>query len=76
MARPRDFRQKAMGKFLARTTVFAWPGLGRLLVQAVAARDFPTIQGVVFILGAFLIILTTLLDLAYATLDPKIKVAR
>lgn len=64
---------RLLGAAVVVETVFAWPGLGRLLIQAVAVRDFPTIQGVVFVLGAFLILLTTLLDLTYAALNPKIK---
>lgn len=53
--------------------VFGRPGLGSLLMQAVSVRDFPTVQGVVFILGAFLIVTTLLLDVLYAYLNPRVR---
>jgi peptide/nickel transport system permease protein len=55
--------------------VFGRPGLGSLLVQAVNVRDFPTVQGVVFVLGAFLIVSTLLLDLLYAYLNPRVRLS-
>jgi peptide/nickel transport system permease protein len=66
---------RLLGAAIVVETVFAWPGMGRLLIQAVAARDFPVIQGVVFTLGAFQILVTIALDLAYAWLNPKIRFA-
>ncbi len=53
-------------------TVFAWPGLGQLTVQAILARDFMIVQGVV-LLGAFVTVLLNLLtDLLYSLVDPRI----
>lgn len=55
-------------------TVFAIPGIGRLAVQAVYTRDYPTIQGCILI-GAFIFALTNLLvDISYTFLDPRIKI--
>ena len=54
-------------------TVFAWPGLGRLLVDAIFARDYPLVQGC-FILVAFTFALTNfLVDVLYSLLDPRIR---
>jgi peptide/nickel transport system permease protein len=66
---------RLLGAAIVVETVFAWPGLGRLLIQAVDARDFPVIQGIVFVLGAFQITITVILDLVYAWLNPKIRFA-
>ena len=53
-------------------TVFAWPGLGQVTVQAILARDFMIVQGVV-LLGAFVTVLLNLLsDLLYSLVDPRI----
>jgi len=54
-------------------TVFAWPGLGRLLVDSIFARDYPVVQGC-FIFVAFTFALTNfLVDLLYSVLDPRIR---
>ncbi len=54
-------------------TVFAWPGLGQLAVQSIAARDFPIVQGIV-LLGAFVsIALNLLADILYSVVDPRIR---
>jgi peptide/nickel transport system permease protein len=56
--------------------VFAWPGIGRLAVQALGARDYPTVQAVV-LLAVFIFLLANLaVDIAYAYLDPRINYAR
>jgi peptide/nickel transport system permease protein len=54
-------------------SVFAWPGLGQLAVQAIAARDFPIVQGIV-LLGAFVsIALNLAADILYSVVDPRIR---
>ncbi len=53
--------------------VFAWPGLGSLLIRAVIQRDFPVIQGAVILIGAAFVISNFLADLAYAWVNPKIR---
>jgi peptide/nickel transport system permease protein len=54
-------------------TVFAWPGLGQLAVQSIAARDFPIVQGIV-LLGSFVAITLNLLaDILYSVVDPRIR---
>ena len=56
-------------------TVFAWPGVGRLAVQAVADRDYPVIQLVVIVVAASVVAINLLVDIAYGLLDPRIAAA-
>lgn len=53
--------------------VFAWPGVGRLIVQAIEQRDFPLVQGSVLMLGAVFVFANLLVDLSYGLLDPRIR---
>jgi peptide/nickel transport system permease protein len=57
-------------------TVFVWPGLGRLVFEALMARDFPVIQGVVLVWSAIIIFLNLCVDLTYGLLDPRIRLLR
>ena len=54
-------------------TVFAWPGVGRLILQAVFQRDYPLVQAAVFILAMIFVCANLLVDLAYRYLDPRIR---
>lgn len=55
-------------------TVFAWPGLGSLLINSIASRDYPVIQGV-FLFAAFAVVLVNLLtDFVYGLLDPRVRI--
>ena len=60
------------GAVLTETT-FAWPGIGRLLVDAIGARDYPIIQGVVLLFAVVFIVLNLVVDLLYGYIDPRIK---
>ena len=53
--------------------VFAWPGMGRLLFQGIVFRDFPVVQAVVMISAAIVITTSLMVDIAYAYLDPRIR---
>jgi ABC-type dipeptide/oligopeptide/nickel transport system permease component len=53
--------------------VFAWPGLGRLLVTSVTQRDIPMIQGALLIFGASFVLVNLAVDLLYTFLDPRIR---
>ncbi len=55
-------------------TVFAWPGVGRLLYEGVSFRDFPVVQGVVILGGAMIVVVNLLVDILYAVIDPRIRV--
>jgi len=54
-------------------TVFAWPGIGSLAYEAVLARDYPLMQGVIVIWAALIIVINLAVDMAYAYLDPRIR---
>lgn len=54
-------------------SVFAIPGVGRLLLSSIGNRDYPVIQGIVVIIGVFVITTNLLIDLSYAWLDPRIR---
>ena len=56
-------------------TIFAWPGIGRLLVDSLILRDYPTTQTVIFFAAAFIVFINILVDVMYAWLDPRIRVA-
>jgi len=54
-------------------TVFSWPGLGRLLVQAVSTSDYPLAQGAFFLIALIVIIMNIMADLLYGLLDPRVS---
>jgi peptide/nickel transport system permease protein len=54
-------------------TVFAWPGVGWLLMQGVFARDVPVVRALVLMLGAIFIVLNLVVDLSYRYLDPRVR---
>jgi ABC-type dipeptide/oligopeptide/nickel transport system permease component len=54
-------------------TVFAWPGMGRLVVNAVLQRDFPVVQGVILISAVLFVVVNLVVDLLYSVLDPRIS---
>ena len=54
-------------------TVFAWPGIGRLLYEGIAFRDFPIVQAIVLLGGSMIVIVNLLVDILYAVIDPRIR---
>lgn len=62
-----------LGGAVLTETTFAWPGLGRLLVGAIAARDYPIIQGVVLLFAVTFLFVNLTVDLIYGYIDPRIK---
>ncbi len=54
-------------------TVFAWPGIGRLLYEGISFRDFPVVQGVVILGGVMIVAVNFLVDIVYAVIDPRIR---
>jgi ABC-type dipeptide/oligopeptide/nickel transport system permease component len=62
-----------LGGAVVTETVFAWPGIGRLVVQSILARDFPVVQASVLILAVTFVVLNLLTDLLYSFLDPRIS---
>ena len=66
-----------MGSMLGGTVlveyVFNWPGLSGLLVEAVARRDYPEVQGIVLVVATLFILLNLAVDIAYSALDPRVR---
>jgi peptide/nickel transport system permease protein len=57
-------------------TVFAWPGIGRLLYEGIAFRDFPVVQATVLMSGSMIVVVNLVIDLLYAVIDPRIRYER
>lgn len=62
-----------LGGAVLTETVFAWPGIGRLIVDSILARDYPVIQGTILIFGLLYLLVNLAVDLAYAYIDPRIR---
>jgi peptide/nickel transport system permease protein len=62
-----------LGGSVITETIFAWPGVGRLSVQAIANRDYPVVQAAVFLLATTFVIVNLLVDVIYTYLDPRIR---
>lgn len=54
-------------------TVFAWPGIGRLTVNAISSRDYPMIQLIVIVVAASVVLINLMVDIAYGLLDPRVR---
>ena len=54
-------------------TIFAWPGIGKFVVDSIFARDYPVIQGFVVFMGSVFLLINLAVDLSYALLDPRIR---
>ena len=61
-----------LGGAILTETTFAWPGIGRLLVSAIGSRDYPVIQGIVFMFALLFAVVNLAVDLLYAYVDPRI----
>jgi peptide/nickel transport system permease protein len=57
-------------------TIFAWPGIGRLLIQSISFRDYPLVQGCVLLIAVTYVGVNLITDLTYGFLDPRIRVDR
>jgi ABC-type dipeptide/oligopeptide/nickel transport system permease component len=64
-----------LGGAVVTETIFSWPGVGRLAVGAILARDLPLAQGAILVLALCFIVINLLVDLLYAALDPRVKAA-
>jgi peptide/nickel transport system permease protein len=64
-----------LGGVIVVEVVFAWPGLGRLVYNAVAARDYPVIQGAVLLIAALFLLINLIVDMLYAMVDPRIRLS-
>ena len=62
-----------LGGAIVTETVFAYPGIGRLTIQAIYARDLPLVQGVITFGALIFVLVNLLVDLSYSVLDPRIR---
>jgi peptide/nickel transport system permease protein len=69
-----NFAQLISGAVITES-IFAWPGIGRLLVESVFARDYTVVQTVVFFASAMIVVINLLVDLSYGWLDPRIRLS-
>lgn len=67
---------RMLGGAVVTETVFAWPGVGRLAVQAIYSRDFPLVQAAVFFTSVFFIGINLVVDILYTWIDPRISYER
>lgn len=65
-----------LGGAMLTETVFAWPGMGKYVVECILKSDFPVVQGAVLLIGAIFIVINLVVDVVYAYLDPRIKYAQ
>ena len=54
-------------------SIFSWPGIGRLSVQAIEARDYPLLQGCILLIAVSYVVVNLLTDLVYAFVDPRVR---
>ena len=66
--------QWEMGSVLT-AVVFGWPGIGRLMYDAIYSRDYPILLGIFFIVSIFVILVNLVIDLLYSVIDPRVRVA-
>jgi len=66
------FLGRLLGGAVITETIFAWPGLGRLAIQAIQSSDFPVVQAAVFVMALFFIVINLAVDIIYSWIDPRI----
>ena len=64
-----------VGGAVVTETIFSWPGVGHLMVNALLARDYPVTQGVILFVGAIIVSINIFVDVMYAWLDPRIRLS-
>lgn len=62
-----------LGGAVLTESVFGWPGIGRLLVESIFSRDFPIVQGIVFVYAVLLVLVNLVTDALYTLVDPRIR---
>ena len=64
---------RLLGGAILTETVFAWPGMGRYLIESISQRDYPAVQGAILVFAAAVVIINLLVDLSYGMLDPRMR---
>jgi ABC-type dipeptide/oligopeptide/nickel transport system permease component len=67
---------RLLGGTVVVESIFAWPGLGRLMIDAVGQRDYPLVQAVLLIMVMMFVLINLLMDLMYGLIDPRIRLSR
>ncbi len=67
---------RVLGGAAITEAVFAWPGMGRLAIEAAFTRDYPLVMGVTIVIATFVVVCNLLADLTYGLLDPRIRLGR
>ena len=62
-----------LGGVVITETVFSWPGIGKLTVDAIFARDYPVVQGAVLLTATLFVLINLVTDLIYTVLDPRVR---
>lgn len=62
-----------LGGAVVTETVFAWPGIGRLLIESIAARDYVMVQGIVIFITVIFVLVNLVVDIAYRIIDPRVR---
>jgi ABC-type dipeptide/oligopeptide/nickel transport system permease component len=64
-----------LGGAVITETIFAWPGVGRMTIQAIQGRDIPLVQASVIVLATFFVLINLIVDIIYTVLDPRIRLS-
>ena len=62
-----------MGGSVVIETIFRWPGIGKLVMDSITVRDYPTIMGFVLIMGTIYVVINFISDIIYQVLDPRVE---
>jgi dipeptide transport system permease protein len=54
-------------------TIFAWPGVGKWLIEAIGRRDYPVVQGGLLMIAAIIIVVNFMVDLTYGVINPRVR---
>jgi peptide/nickel transport system permease protein len=64
-----------LGGAIIAENIFAWPGIGRLLIQAINQRDYPLVQGIVLLAALVVSVINLCVDLLYGVFNPRVRLA-
>jgi ABC-type dipeptide/oligopeptide/nickel transport system permease component len=64
---------RLLGGAILTETVFAWPGMGRYLIESISQRDYPAVQGAILVFAAAVVVINLAVDLSYGLLDPRVR---
>ncbi|HEY2995858.1 MAG TPA: ABC transporter permease [Methylomirabilota bacterium] len=64
---------RLLGGAILTETVFAWPGMGRYLIESISQRDYPAVQGAILVFAVAVVVINLVVDLSYGLLDPRVR---